>query len=114
MRVKRGVQHTKSRRSLLKRTKGFGWGRKSKVKAAHEAVKHAGKHSFAHRRTKKRERRAQWQIAINAGARENGMTYSTFIHALKTKNADLDRKVLTEIAEQHPDVFASIVKQLQS
>lgn len=70
----------------------------------------AGQHAFRDRRRKKRERRALWQIQVNAAARQNGTTYSRLIHGLKTKKSALDRKVLAQIAQEAPDVFAEIVK----
>lgn len=109
-RVKRGTLHVKHRRALLKRTKGFMWGRKSKMKQAHEAVLKAGQHALMDRRKKKRVFRALWNIRINAAARQNGTTYGRMIADLKRRNIEVDRKILAELAVDHPDVFAAIVK----
>lgn len=109
MRVKRGTQHTKTRRNVLGQTKGFKWGRRKKIRQAKESLKHAGKHAYAHRRTKKRERRGLWNIQINAAARTHGVSYSRLINDLKAKKIGLNRKVLAELAEKHPDLFAIIV-----
>ncbi len=110
-RVKRGVTSVKHRRKILKQTKGFRWGRKSKERAANEALLHAGIHSFQDRRKKKSEMRKLWQIKINAGVRQNGLSYSRFINKLKKANITLDRKILSNLAEYKPEIFAEIVKE---
>lgn len=109
-RVKRGVLHVKKRRALLKRTKGFMWGRKSQMKVAHTAVLKAGQHALMDRRKKKRDFRGLWNIRINAGARAIGTTYSKLIPALKKRNIELDRKILAMLAAEHPAVFEKVVK----
>src|SRR6266404_6034070 len=98
-RVKRGVNAHKKRERLLKYTKGFSWGRKSKERAAKEALLHAWTHSFAGRKNKKRVFRRLWNVKINAAARTEGISYSRLIDALHKKNVLLDRKVLSEIAQ---------------
>jgi large subunit ribosomal protein L20 len=110
MRIKRGTQHTKRRRTLLKHAKGFTWGRKNQPKKAKTAVMKAGANAYRDRRRKKREFRALWQIRLNAGARANGTTYSKLIHGLKNKKITLNRKVLSELAAEQPETFAEIVK----
>lgn len=109
MRIKRGVAHVKHRKNILKATRGYKWGRKNQIKKAKTAITRAGRHAYKHRRLKKREYRGVWNVRINAGARLNGTTYSRLISALKTKKIDLDRKVLSQIAAEYPDVFAAIV-----
>jgi len=112
-RVKRGTIANKRRKNILKLTKGFRHGRKSKVKFAKEAIFHAGEHSLRDRRNKKRTFRALWQVKINAAARENGMTYSSFMAQMKKAGIALDRKVLSQIAETKPAVFSAILKKVQ-
>src|SRR3989338_3777016 len=112
-RVKNGVHALKRRRSVLKQTKGFRHGRKSKERQAKEALLHAGNYAFAHRKDKKSHNRKLWNIKINAGARELGMSYSKFINNLKKKNILLDRKILSDLAEHHPATFARVLKSLQ-
>lgn len=112
-RVKRGKLHLKRRKNLLAQTKGFMWGRKSKIKLAKVAVLKSGKNAFRDRRRKKREMRSLWQIRINAAARENGMTYSRLIDALKKAGVVLDRKVMSEMAANYPAVFAKIVAEVK-
>ncbi|MDO8598781.1 MAG: 50S ribosomal protein L20 [bacterium] len=109
-RVKRGVLHVKKRRALLKRTKGFMWGRKSQIKAAHTAVLKAGQHALMDRRKKKRDFRGLWNIRINAGVRPLGTSYSRFIADLKRRNIELDRKILSALAAEYPTVFEKVVK----
>jgi len=108
-RVKRGVAHVKRRKNILKKTKGMMWGRKSKIKLAKTAAVKAGAYARADRRVKKRRNRALMTIRMNAAARELGTTYSKLIADLKKRNIALDRKVLSEIAAKHPDVFKKIV-----
>jgi large subunit ribosomal protein L20 len=111
-RVKRGKVATQKRERLLRRVKGFKWGRKSKERLAKEALLHAGKHAFRERKKKKREFRKLWQIKINAAAREHDLTYSQFMHKLRTANIALDRKVLADLAENKPAVFSKIVEEV--
>jgi len=110
-RVKRGIISIKRRRNVLRQTKGFRWGRKSKERLAKEALFHAGVHRFQDIRKKKRNFRKLWQIKINAAARQHGMSYSVFINKLKKVNIGLNRKILAELAEHHPAVFAEIAKK---
>lgn len=108
-RVKRGKIAHKKRGKILKYTKGFRWGRKSKERAAKEALLHAWSHAFRGRKEKKRNYRQLWQAQINAGARAEGIKYSRFINALKKKNVKIDRKILADLARTEPVVFKKIV-----
>ncbi len=112
-RVKKGVHALKRRRSVLKQTKGFRHGRKSKERQAKEALLHAGNYSFAHHKDKKSHNRKLWNIKINAGAREFGLSYSKLIGALKNKKIELDRKILADLAEHHPAVFSRVLQSLK-
>jgi len=112
-RVKRGTQHTKRRRNLLSKVKGFKWGRKSKIRLAKPASLKAGAYAYRDRRNKKRTFRRLWNLKINAAARQNNTTYSRLINDLKKANIALDRKVLSQIAEKHPEVFSKIVETAQ-
>ncbi|MEK7560038.1 MAG: 50S ribosomal protein L20 [Patescibacteria group bacterium] len=109
-RVKRGKISLKKRRKVLSEVKGFRWKRKSKERAAREALLHAGIHAFQDRRKKKRNFRALWNIKINAGARENGLSYSKLINQLKKTNIGLNRKMLAELAEYYPEVFKKVIE----
>ena len=111
MRIKRGTMHLKRRKGILKLTKGYRWGRKSKLKLAQTAILKAGTYAFRDRRAKKRSARRLWSIKINAAVREKGkgMSYSKLINKLKVAKVELDRKVLSQTAEQHPAVFEKII-----
>lgn len=98
---------------MLRRTKGFRWGGKSKERTARERLLHAAKHSFQDRRKKKRNFRALWQIRINAGVRQYGMSYSVFMGKLKKANIELDRKILSELAGKHPEAFQKLVESVK-
>lgn len=112
-RVKRGVGANKRRKNLLKHTKGFMWTRKSKYRQAKEALLHAWSFQFADRKKKKRNFRRLWQIKINAGARDNGLSYSKLINQLKKAKIELDRKILAGLAQQEPEVFKKIVETIK-
>ncbi|HZX01054.1 MAG TPA: 50S ribosomal protein L20 [Candidatus Paceibacterota bacterium] len=109
-RVKRGKIAHKKREKLLKHTKGFKWGRKSKERAAKEALLHAWDHAFRGRKEKKRQFRSVWQVKINAAVRDESLTYSKFINMLKKANIKLDRKSLADLAENHPVTFKKVVE----
>ena len=113
VRVKKGVNALKRRRSVLKQAKGFRWGRKNKERLAREALLHAGKHAFSGRKLKKRDYRKVWQVRIGAATKENGISYSRFIENLHKKNIELDRKVLAELAEKHPGIFTKILESVK-
>jgi len=112
-RVKKGVHALKRRRSVLKQTKGFRHGRSTKERQAKDALLHAGSYSFAHRRDKKSHNRKLWNIKINAGSRELGMSYSKLMGALTKKNILINRKMLAEFAEYHPETFARVLKTIK-
>jgi large subunit ribosomal protein L20 len=108
-RVKRGTIKHKKREKLLKLTKGFKWGRKSKKRQAKEAVLHKLSHTFRGRKEKKRVYKKLWNTKINAAARNLNITYSQLINLLKQKNIQLDRKILADLAENNPQAFEKIV-----
>jgi len=112
-RVKRGVMHNKTRKSVLKRAKGFKWGRKKLIKLAKTATTKAEAYAYRDRKTKKRTMRALWQIQLNAAVREHGLSYSKFIDGLKKAKIELDRKVLSQLAQKEPKVFAKIVEKVK-
>jgi len=113
-RVKRGVMHSKRRKNLLKKTKGFQRGRKKLIKLATTAAIKAGANAYRDRRVKKRTARAGWQMQLNAAVREHGLTYSKFIAGLKIAKIELDRKVLAELARKEPKVFAKVVEKVKA
>ncbi len=109
-RIKGGLLHSKRRRGILKHTKGFRWGRKSKIKVAKVAKMKAGQHAFASRRVKKRINRGLWQVRINAGTRKMGISYSQLMGRLSKKGVLLNRKMLAELSAQYPGILAKIAE----
>jgi len=112
-RVKRGVQKRNRKKRIIRHAKGYKWGRKSKYRAAKDALKHAWVYAYRDRRAKKRAFRQLWNIRINAGCRAQGLPYSRFINGLKKNKIELDRKVLAELAMNHPEIFSEIVKKVK-
>jgi large subunit ribosomal protein L20 len=111
-RVKKGVNALKSRRNMLRKVKGYRHGRSTKERQAQEAIFHAGAYAFAHRRDKKGDFRRLWNVRISAALKELGFSYSKFIPALKKKGIELDRKSLSDLAQNHPLVFKKIVSEV--
>jgi len=109
-RVKRGVVARRKRTKILKYTKGFRWDRKSKERAAKEALLHAWSHAWRGRKEKKRDFRRLWQVKINAAVHAEGLNYNRFMFGLKKANIKLDRKILADLAEHEPKVFKKIVE----
>jgi len=112
-RVKRGITHVKKRKKLLSKTKGYRWGRKKLIKAAKIAVLKAGVHAYVDRRKKKRTNRGLMNIKISAFVKEQGLSYSKFIDALKKSKIDLDRKVLADLAVNNKQVLLKIIEQVK-
>lgn len=113
-RVKRGKIAAKKRKKILKQTKGFRWGRKSKERAAKEALLHSLSRAFRGRKENKRNYRALWQTQINAGARINNLTYGKLISGLKKQNMILNRKILADLAKTEPKIFKKIIEKIKS
>ena len=111
-RVKKGVHALKRRRNVLSKAKGYRFGRSTKERQAREAITHAGVHAFAHRKDKKADFRRLWTVRINASLRSANLTYSKFIHSLKKKGVNLDRKTLAHLAEKNPKAFERLLKQV--
>jgi large subunit ribosomal protein L20 len=114
VRVKRGTTKLKRRRNVLSQVKGYRFGRSTKEKEAKEAIAHAGNHAFSHRRKKKGDFRKLWTIRINAAIRNLGTySYSKFVDKLKKKDIALDRKVLSTLAKDHPEVFERVANEVK-
>ena len=104
-RVKRSVHAKKKRRKVLKEAKGY-YGRKhSSYRFAKEQVQRSGMYAYRDRRNRKRDFRRLWIVRINAAARQEGMSYSQFMHGLKQAGIEVDRKVLADIAVRDPETF---------
>ena len=103
------VASRKRRKKILKMAKGY-FGARSKVyTVAKNAVEKALLYAFRDRRNKKRAFRRLWIARINAGVRAHGLSYSKFIHGLKKSDVTLNRKVLADLAMNHPDAFKAVV-----
>jgi len=104
-RVKRSVHARKKRRATLERTKGFRGQAHSSYKRAKEALLKADSYAYRDRRNRKRDFRRLWIVRINAAARQEGLSYSEFMHGLREAGIELDRKVLADIAVRDPETF---------
>ncbi|MDD5806732.1 MAG: 50S ribosomal protein L20 [Eggerthellales bacterium] len=109
-RVKRAVNAHKKRRVILARAKGYYGAKSRSYTAAKEQVQHSLQYQYRDRRNKKREVRRLWITRINAAARINGMSYSSFMNGMKKAGIELDRKVLSDMAITDPDAFAKLVE----
>ena len=112
-RIKRGTIRASKRSSLLKKAKGYRWGRKNIPRLAKVAVIKAGVYQYRDRRRKKRDFRRLWNVRLNAAARLQGISYSKLIHLLKTHRIELDRKVLSTLAIEKPEIFAKITESFK-
>ncbi|WP_042723101.1 50S ribosomal protein L20 [Flavobacterium sp. B17] len=101
------------RKKIFKQAKGFFGRRKNVWTVAKNAVEKAMQYAYRGRKEKKRNFRALWIMRINAGAREQGMSYSQFMGALKKNNIELNRKVLADLAMNHPEAFKAVVDQVK-
>jgi large subunit ribosomal protein L20 len=113
-RVKRGVEAHAKHKKVLKEAKGY-YGARSKVyRVAKQAVIKAGQYAYRDRRQKKRQFRSLWIARINAGARENGLSYSRMIHGLNLAGVEIDRKVLADLAIFDKPAFAALAEQAKA
>ncbi|PID70153.1 MAG: 50S ribosomal protein L20 [Flavobacteriales bacterium] len=101
------------RKKILKQAKGYFGRRKNVYTVAKNAVDKAMLYAYRDRKNNKRNFRSLWIQRINAGARENGMSYSQFMGKLKAGNIDLNRKVLADLAMNHPNAFKAIVEKVK-
>lgn len=112
-RVKRGTQTKKRHKRLLKLAKGYRGAKHRLYKQAKETVLHALDYSYKDRKKRKRNFRSLWILRINAKAREFGMSYSKVISALKRCNLSINRKILSDIAVNHPEAFANLIDKIR-
>ena len=113
-RVKGGTTSNKRRKNILAQTKGYRHGRSTKKRQAKEAIFHAGKYAFAHRRDKKNDFRRLWNVRINGALDSMGSTvnYSRLMSGLKKKGILINRKMLAEMAATSPQTFSRIVTKI--
>jgi len=112
-RVKKGVNALKTRKNVLRKVKGYRYGRSTKERQATEAIFHAGNYSFAHRKDKKGDFRRLWNVRLSATLRQSGLSYSQFIPLLKQKGVALDRKILAGLAQNQPELFKKILDSVR-
>jgi large subunit ribosomal protein L20 len=101
------------RKKVLKQAKGYFGRRKNVWTVAKNAVEKAMSYSYRDRRNKKRSFRRLWITRINAGARIHGMSYSVFMGAVKKNNIELNRKVLADLAMNHPEAFEAVINKVK-
>ena len=111
VRVTNSVASKKRKKKILKQAKGYTGAKSRRFKTANEQVMHAKDDSFKHRRKKKSDYRRLWIARINAAARSEGMTYSTFINGLNKAEIKVDRKILAHLAVNEPESFKKLVKE---
>ena len=109
-RAKGGPKTRRRRKKILKKAKGYFGGRRKLYKTAAETVLRAGAFAYRGRKQKKRLQRSLWIVRINAACRLVGLSYSTFMSALKKAGVNLDRKVLAELAVTDPPAFAKLTE----
>ena len=113
-RVKRGVVAHARHKKILDKAKGYRGARSKILRVAKQAVTKAGQYAYRDRRQRKRQFRALWIARINAGARENGMSYSVFMNGLKKASIEIDRKVLSDIAIFNKPAFTALVEKAKA
>lgn len=112
MRVKTGIVRKRRHNKVLKMAKGFRLARSRHYKVAHESVLHAGQHAYVGRKLRKRDMRRLWIMRITAGLSniDGAPSYSVFMHQLKTKGVELNRKMLAELVINDMPAFEAVVK----
>lgn len=108
-RVKRAKNAHKKRRVILERAEGYRGQRSRLYRKAKEQVTHSLVYSYNDRRKRKGDFRRLWIQRINAGARQNGLTYNRFIQGLSLAGIEVDRRMLSELATNEPQVFTELV-----
>lgn len=110
MRVKRGLAAHRRHKKYLAAARGFRGGRSRLYRTAREAVERSLQYAFEGRKQRKREFRKLWILRINAGARENGLSYSRLMHGLQLARVELNRKVLADMAVRAREDFTKVVE----
>ena len=109
-RIKRAVNAHKKRRKIMKLAKGYYGSKSKQYRAAQEQVMRSLRYAYIGRKLRKRDFRSLWITRINAAARINGMSYSTFINGLKKANVEVNRKMLADLAVNDAAAFAQLVE----
>jgi large subunit ribosomal protein L20 len=114
MRVKRGKTASARHKKYLKQAKGFRGARSKLYRTARENVERSLVYATRDRKNKKRDFRKLWITRINAAARENGLSYSRFMHGLSQAGVEIDRKVLADLAVREKDSFAKLAEMAKA
>ena len=114
MRVKRGVTAHRRHKKIIKQAKGFRGKRKNVFKLAKNAVMKANQNAYRDRRLKKRTFHQLWILRINAACREHDLKYSRFIYGMELAGIEINRKMLSELAINNPDIFKEIVEKAKA
>lgn len=109
-RIKRGVTARHRHKKIMKLAKGYRGARSKTFRVANQAVMRALRTAYAHRKLRKRDFRKLWIARINAGARQNGMSYNRFINGLKKAGVEINRKMLAELAIKDAQGFSQLVE----
>jgi large subunit ribosomal protein L20 len=112
-RPKRGVQKHAKHKHIQKQAKGYQGRSNNTFRAAKQRVEKAHQYAYRDRKQRKRQFRRLWIARINAGARQNGLTYSQFMAGMKNAGIDIDRKVLADMAVREPEAFQAVAQQAQ-
>jgi len=109
-RIKRGVTARRRHKKIMKLAKGYRGARSRTFRVANQAVMRALRTAYAHRKLRKRDFRKLWIARINAGARQNGISYNRFINGLKKAGVEINRKMLAELAVKDAQGFSQLVE----
>ena len=113
-RVKRGTVRRAKRKKLARLTKGYFLTKSKLYRSMKEAADRAGRFAYRDRRRRKRDFRRLWIVRISAAVRMHQITYSQFIHGLKTLGIELDRKMLSDMAARDANAFAELVAKVKT
>ena len=114
MRVKRGITTHAKHKKLLRSNKGYRMTKHRLVRTAKQAYLHSGEYAFAGRKNRKRDFRRLWITRISEAVKQNGMSYSRFLHRLKESNIEVDRKILSNLIVENPEAFLDIVDKVKT
>ena len=113
-RARSNVPRLKRKKQVMKAAKGAFGGRSKLWKAAKETVERGWKYAYRDRKNKKRDFRRLWITRINAGARQNDMSYSTLMNGLRRAGIEVDRKILADLAIHDPAAFTQLAEKARS
>ncbi|OGB85680.1 50S ribosomal protein L20 [candidate division Kazan bacterium RIFCSPLOWO2_01_FULL_48_13] len=112
-RIKRGILAQKKHKKLKKSVKGFRTTRRKSVKLARQALMKSMSYAYHDRKKKKTVMRSLWIVRINAALQPMGLSYGKFMNQLKLNKVEVDRKILAQLAHQHPEAFSALVAKLK-